>query len=107
MSEFKTLYVTCADKNEAQKIARNLVKNGLAACGNVLDGATSIYQWEGDICEDSEAILILKTRSEIAKEAIEAIKKYHSYDVPCICQWDIEDGNNDYLDWIRENTMAK
>lgn len=104
MSDCRTLYVTCKNADEARDICKFLLEEGLIACGNIIDKATSIYKWDGKVQEDQEAILILKTTKEKTEAAIEAIKKRHSYDVPCICVWDIVDGNNEYLEWIKENS---
>lgn len=105
MTDFCTIYVTCKDREEASVICRYLLKENLIACGNIIDGATSIYQWQGKICEDQEAILFLKTTQNKSKEAIKLIKKHHSYDVPCICTWNIEGGNDQYLEWLRGEVL--
>lgn len=105
MGVYRTLYVTCADKSEAKKIATALVNEKLAACGNIIDNVTSIYRWDDCIHEDQEVILLLKTRQDIVSKAIELIKELHSYDVPCICEWKIEDGNENYFRWIDQTLI--
>ncbi|WP_138379913.1 divalent-cation tolerance protein CutA [Luteithermobacter gelatinilyticus] len=100
MTEYCSLYVTCAHKDEALMIARTLVREKLAACGNILDGMTSIYVWQGKSCEDSEVALLLKTTRDRQEAATTRIRELHSYDVPCVVVWPIEGGNPEYLDWI-------
>ena len=98
------VYVTAANKAEATSIGRALVEERLAACANVLDNMTSLYYWEGKLQEDSEAVLIAKTREDLVERLIERVKTLHSYDCPCVVSWSLQAGNPAYLDWIREET---
>ena len=67
---------------EAQKIGRILVEEGLVACANIVPEIQSIFSWEGQVTEEREALLILKSVKE-SFESIEAkVKALHSYDVP-------------------------
>lgn len=104
MTDFVTVYVTTADADEAAKIGRALVQARLAACANIIDGLTSIYMWDGDIEESDETALLLKTRASLMPEVTAWIKKLHGYSCPCIVAWPIEQGNQDYLDWIERET---
>lgn len=106
MSEFCTIYVTCSDKEEAKNICKSLLSEKLIACGNIIDGATSIYEWQGELCEDNEALLFIKTKSDKSEMVVQKIKALHSYDVPCVVKWDITGGNDEYLDWINGQLFA-
>ncbi|MDZ7806084.1 MAG: divalent-cation tolerance protein CutA [Gracilimonas sp.] len=57
----RLLYVTTSDKKEARYIGRALIEENLAACVNIIDGMNSMYKWKGEIQEDAECILIVKT----------------------------------------------
>ena len=98
------VYVTAPDKAEALRIGRNLVEDRLAACANILEGATSLYWWEGSVHEDHETILIVKTRESLVDAVIARVKSLHRYDCPCVISWPIESGNAAYLDWIKQET---
>ena len=41
------------------------MSNKLAACVNIIPGVTSVYEWEGKIENDSELILMIKTRTSL------------------------------------------
>ena len=99
------VYITAGDRAEASRIGRALVEEKLAACANVLDGMTSIYRWQGDICEDSEAVLIAKTSEALAPALTERVRSLHSYDCPCVVTLPISGGNADFLDWIAAQTL--
>ena len=96
------VYCTTRDSDEAAVIGRFLVESRLAACVNILADMNSIYIWEGELQQDHEAVLIAKTTEPRLKELIEAIKKRHSYDCPCIVSFPIGQGNLDYLNWIAD-----
>lgn len=96
----RLVYVTAATVAEAQKIGRGLIEKELAACVNVLPGMKSLYRWEGKIEEAEEAVLIVKTRDELADAVVEEVKRSHSYSVPCALVIEVQGGNPDYLNWI-------
>jgi periplasmic divalent cation tolerance protein len=105
-SQLKTnmIYVTAPNRDAALSLARALVGERLVACANVLDGATSVYWWEGKVCEEAEAVLVCKTRAELVDTVITRVRELHSYSCPCVVALSIEAGNPAYLDWIRTET---
>lgn len=100
MTEYCTLYVTVPDKAEAISLCRTMISEKLVACANISEAMLSLYEWEGRLCEDYERAIFMKTRKDRAAEVTARIKQLHSYDTPCIVQWDITGGNEDYLKWI-------
>lgn len=99
-----SVYVTTGTYEEAQTIARAVVVDRLAACANILGGISSVYLWQGEICENSETALIIKTRPDLIDPLVERIKAIHSYDCPCIAVLGVVDGNIDYIKWIEKET---
>ncbi len=100
------VYVTAPNRDEALRIGRAIVTEALAACANVLDGMTSLYHWNGEIQTESEALLLLKTRSELTTLVVKRVQELHPYDVPAIIVLPIEGGSNLFLSWIGEETSA-
>lgn len=98
------IYMTAGDAAEARKIGRALVEERLAACANLMDGMTSIYRWQGEICEDAETVLIAKTTEALAPALTARVKALHSYDCPCVVVLPIKGGHAAFLDWIAEQT---
>ena len=99
------VYMTTKDKGQAREIGRKLVEERLAACANIIDGMNTIYWWQGAVCEDTEAILIVKTRESLFEKLIKRVKELHTYSVPCIISLPIENGNPSYLQWLEDETM--
>jgi len=100
------LYVTAASRDEALSLGHALVEARLAACANVLDGMISVYRWQNEIREDREAVLILKTRADLADAATARLRELHSYDCPCVVRLPVEGGNPDFLAWIAAETAS-
>lgn len=98
------VYVTASSREDALHLGRRLVDERLAACANVLDGMTSVYQWEGELREDREAVLILKTQSGLVEPLTARVRELHAYDCPCVVAWPVEQGNPEYLHWIENET---
>lgn len=107
MSDITMFYVPCADKGEALKIANSLVKERLVACANILEGCTSVYEWKGEIKEESEAILIMKTVKSLQLEVEKAIADLHSYECPGIVALDTDEVNFPFEQWINDHTIKK
>jgi periplasmic divalent cation tolerance protein len=98
------IYSTYPSAAEAERIGGALVDQGLAACVNILPGMTSIYVWEGKRQRDSEAAMIIKTRTGLAGTAIAEARKLHPYSNPAFVVLPVEGGSEDFLRWIMEQT---
>ncbi len=98
------VFVTTPSKEVAEKLARILVEKRLAACINIVDGLKSIYWWKNKIEEDSEALMIIKTRLDLFNELVDEVKRNHPYTVPEVIALPIISGNKDYIEWLEEET---
>jgi len=98
------IYMTAGTMEGAVAIGKELVRERLAACVNILGNMTSMYWWEGEIQDDKEVVLIAKTKESLVPELIERVKSMHSYSVPCIVSLPILDGNRPFLDWVVQET---
>jgi periplasmic divalent cation tolerance protein len=98
------VYITAESMEDAEIIGRNLVSRRLAACVNIISNMKSIYQWEGKIETGNEVIIIAKTKKVLVNELTEHVKNLHGYDNPCVVTLPIEDGNSDFIQWIRDET---
>ncbi len=98
------VYITAESMEDAEIIGRNLVSRRLAACVNIISNMKSIYQWEGKIETGNEVIIIAKTKNALVNELTEHVKNLHSYDCPCVVTLPIQDGNSDFIQWIRDET---
>jgi periplasmic divalent cation tolerance protein len=98
------LVISTAPPDRAAELARQLVEERLAACVNILPGARSIYRWQGEICDDQEAVLLLKTEAARVAELTARLVELHPYDVPEAVSLEIlgGEGNPAYLAWVRE-----
>jgi periplasmic divalent cation tolerance protein len=96
-----------APVEKAPEIATFLVEKKLAACVNVIEQVHSTYWWMGKIENDTEGLLIAKTKSELFKKLMEEVKKVHPYGVPEIIALPIADGNENYLRWIDESLKGE
>ena len=98
------IYATFPSVAEAERIGGALVDQGLAACVNILPGMTAIYVWEGKRQRDSEAAMIIKTRTNLAERAIAEGRKLHPYANPAFVVLPLSGGSEDFLRWIGEQT---
>lgn len=98
--EFVVALTTLGNLAQARQLVRRLVDERLIACGTVLPGATSVYRWRGEVTEEEEVVVLLKTatsRWEALKAAVEA---HHPYEVPELLALPVTAGLERYLNWI-------
>jgi len=100
MKDAVVVLITTPTPEAAAEIARALVQEGLAACGNVVPAIRSIYRWAGEIHDDAEALLVLKTERRLVSAMKERLPVLHPYQVPELLVLPVEDGLGPYLDWI-------
>jgi periplasmic divalent cation tolerance protein len=96
--------VTAPSAERAAEIARALVEERLAACGNVVPGLRSIYRWEGKIEDEPEALLVLKTTRGRFDALRARVLALHPYQVPEVLALPVEAGSAPYLAWIAAET---
>ncbi len=103
-SEFCIVLITVGVEDEAERIARHLVAERLAAAVNIVAGVRSFYRWEGAIQDAQELLLIAKTCLALVDRLVEAIRPLHSYEVFSAVAVGIDAGDREYLEWVREET---
>ncbi len=103
-SSLSLVLVTVPDEETGKSIAHELVKSRLAACVNIIPGITSIYRWEGSVEEDTEAMLVIKARSDNFQALSKKITTLHEYDTPEIVQLSPNQVSDKYLRWFLKET---
>jgi periplasmic divalent cation tolerance protein len=99
------IYTTFPTQDDAERIGGELV-DGLAACVNIIPGMTSIYIWKGERQRDSECVGIIKTRGALAGPVMVKVRSLHPYDNPALVVLPIEDGAQEFLNWIEAQTAT-
>jgi periplasmic divalent cation tolerance protein len=101
-----SVYCIFANSDEAERIGRAVVEEGLAACVNILGSCRSIYRWQGAVETAEEVPAILKTTADMSDLLIARIAGLHSYDVPCIAVWPVEKLLLSYAEWVEQSVRA-
>ncbi|MEI6222888.1 MAG: divalent-cation tolerance protein CutA [bacterium] len=94
------LYVVCKDQTEAKTIAKTLLDEDLIACANTWP-TVSYYEWEGDFVEDSEIVLLMKTKKDNYHQIETRVLALHSYETPAIFGWEVDKVNPSYMEWLQ------
>lgn len=100
----RLILVTAPSHEVARALGRGLVERGLAACVNVLGGITSIYRWKEAVEEESEFLLLIKTRSGRVAAIEEFLQTEHPYDVPECVALAPSEVEPRYLQWLLDAT---
>lgn len=103
-SDALIVLTTLASEAEAVTFVRALLERRLIACGTVLPAARSLYRWDGKIADESEVIVMLKTRSARLDALEQAFEELHPYKVPELVALGVAAGTAKYLSWIGAET---
>jgi periplasmic divalent cation tolerance protein len=98
--------VTAGSEDQAMSIAQALVGERLAACVNIVGPIRSIYRWQGEVHDDSEHLMLIKTRASLVSRVERRVRKLHSYEVPEVIELSIVARSKPYLEWLLDSTRA-
>ncbi len=104
MERFVIVAITAPGEEEGGRIGRLLVEERLAACVNIIAGIRSIYRWKGEVCDEGEVLLWVKTRAELLPRLQDRVRQVHPYEVPEIIAMEISHGLPQYLSWVAQET---
>ena len=99
----RIVLTTAGSADEAASIARTLVEEQLAACVNIVPGVRSVYVWQGQVHDDQEWLLVMKTNLAHIQPLENRLKTLHSYENPEFLVLVPESGSEAYLLWIDES----
>ncbi len=85
--------------------AGTLVEEQLPACVNIIPGLTSVYRWKGDVHQDKEVLLLIKTTAAIYPQLEQRVQALHPYELPEIIAVPIQTGQADYIQWINNSLI--
>ncbi|MGR3179291.1 MAG: divalent-cation tolerance protein CutA [Candidatus Anammoxibacter sp.] len=103
-TQYIVVLITTSSMDEAKKIGASLINEKLAACTNIVSSVQSLFRWKGNVCDETETLIIAKTKLDLFDKLQVKVKELHSYEVPEIIALPIIKGNEDYLKWIEGET---
>lgn len=105
-AEFIIVLTTVPDEAAAERLARDLTEERLAACVTVLPAGRSFYWWEGKLAAESEIMLVIKTRGALYEKVEARLRALHPYSVPEVMALPVVRGSDAYLRWLNEETAG-
>jgi periplasmic divalent cation tolerance protein len=100
VTDVRVVLVTAPCGDPAAALARRLVEEGLAACVNRVPGVRSVYRWQGEVCDDGEDLLVIKTAADRVEDLVARVRELHGYEVPEVLVLAVEAGSAPYLEWV-------
>lgn len=107
VSQARIVLCTAGAETQAQSIARQLVDERLAACVNIVGPIRSVYRWRDAVEDESEFLLLIKTRASLLGRVQRRVIELHSYEVPEVLALVPSGGSAAYLGWLLESTVSK
>ena len=93
-------------EQQAVEISEELVVRRLATCVNIVPCLRSIYRWKNKVCEDSEYLLLIKTRRTLFPAVAEAIREIHSYELPEVLEFPVGNAEPNFHRWVVETATG-
>ncbi len=100
MTDKILVFTTCGSREEAERVARGIVEQRLAACASVAASQTSVYHWKGQVETAEEWQVTFKSRRDLFGRLEEAVRAIHSYEVPELVAAPLTAGSAAYLGWM-------
>jgi len=97
---------TCGSEAEAERLARMLVDQRLAACVSIAPRLRSFYRWNSAVESSEEWLLVIKSSRPLFERLCAALEGAHSYEVPEVLALPVVDGAPAYLDWLQASLQT-
>ena len=101
MEEYIQVLTTTETKEDAKKIAKELVERRLAACIQISGPITSVFRWDENIQEESEWRITIKTGYDLYEDLEKVLEGIHPYEVPEIVALPLIRGSEKYFEWMK------
>ncbi len=105
--DFYIILTTTDSKEKGINMAKELVAEGFTACVNIIPEIISVYEWKNKTEISNEYLLLIKTIGDKLKITIDKIKTIHNYELPEIISFKIDEGDKNYLKWIKDKCGGK
>src|SRR5580765_4827040 len=104
-TDIMIVLTTAPSDERAEAWGRTLVEERLAACVNIHGPMVSFYRWKGIVERDAERQVVIKTTRENLTALRARLSELHSYELPEFLVLTVEDGSDEYLKWVVEQTQ--
>jgi periplasmic divalent cation tolerance protein len=107
MTDKIVVFSTCGSAGEAERLARRVVDERLAACVNVISPVRSFYRWKGVVEDSAEWLLVIKSSRGLFEALRAALESAHTYEVPEVIAIPVVEGSPNYLSWIEQELKSE
>ena len=102
--ELIVVLTTVSDIEKAKLLAHQIIDQQMAACCNIVPGISSIYRWQGELCDEQECLLVMKTIKNRYLDLDEFVREHHPYEVPELLALPVSTCFEEYLSWVVNQT---
>src|SRR5882762_3915817 len=102
----RVVLTTLTNDAEARALVTALFAARLVTCGTLLPGARSIYRWAGQVTEEAEVVVLLKTDASRWEALCAAVRERNPYQVPELLALPVERGLERYLSWLTSEVVG-
>jgi periplasmic divalent cation tolerance protein len=96
------VFSTCGSEAEAERLAKQLIEERLAACVNIVAPVRSFYRWKGTVESAVEWMLVIKTSRDLFDRVRLSLETAHSYELPEVLAIPVLEGSPTYMAWLEQ-----
>ena len=100
LEKITVVMTSVGTEQQAVEISEELIVRRLATCVNIVPCLRSIYRWKGKVCEDTEYLLLIKTPERLFERVCQAIREFHSYELPEILSLPVTAAEDNFHQWV-------
>jgi periplasmic divalent cation tolerance protein len=100
VTEALIVFTAFANEQDAARVVRTLVEERLIACGNLIPGARSLYRWKGQVADEREVVVLMKSRKQDWAALMSRLSELHPYETPECVAVRIAAGAPKYMEWL-------
>lgn len=98
------LISTFSTMEKAKDISKKAISEKFAACVNIMP-ITSIYSWNNSIESSNEFLALFKTTDSNISKLRNFLLDEHDYDIPEIIDFELDNVNESYINWMIQSTL--
>lgn len=100
MNRYVQVITTVGNKEEAERISKELVEKRLAGCVQTIGPIDSVYWWNGEMETAEEWLCLIKSKKSLYDQIEKTVENVHPYEAPEIICTLISEGSENYLEWL-------
>ena len=104
MSAITLVITTVSDCAAGAELVKALLERRYIACGQIFPEVRSLYRWKGELRDETECTVLLKTSCALKDRIVDEVRSSHPYELPEILVFEAE-ASPEYVSWVAQEVQ--